>query len=73
MDQPRRRFSIRISTVAIILLTIGLIGALAFGIWSYLQYNDYKTDFEGKRDLAVTEAVKKQADLDEKKFIEREK
>ena len=45
----------------------------AFGIWSYMQYSQQKTDVDGKITAAVAEAKKTQADSDEAKFAEREK
>ncbi len=61
------------SLIAIISLIILLIGAGSVAIWAYLSYNEEKTNVGGKRDLAVAEAKKEQADLDELKFAEREK
>ena len=59
-----------ISTIGLIVLVLGL-GSLA--IWSWLQYNEAKTDIEGKIALAEAQAKKVQADEDEEKFAEREK
>lgn len=61
------------SLIAIIAL---IVVCLAFGsaaIWSYLNYNEQKTNVDGKIDLAVAEGKKEQADQDEAKFAEREK
>lgn len=61
------------SLIAIILLAIlaAVFGALA--IWAYINYNEQKTNVDGKIDVAVATAKKDQADEDEKKFAEREK
>lgn len=68
-----QRGAIQGTTIAIVLLALLLAGAIVFGVWAFVQYSDYKTNFDSKTELAVSEAVKEQADLDEKKFIEREK
>lgn len=44
-----------------------------FGIWSYMNYMDQKTDVDGKITEASAEAAKQQADTDEAKFAESEK
>lgn len=59
-----------ISTIGLIVLVLGF-GSLA--IWAYMNYNEAKTDLEGKTALAKAEAKKEQADEDEQKFAEREK
>lgn len=59
--------------IAIIGLSILVIGAGSFGIWAYVNYNQQKTNVDGKVDLAVAEAKKAQSDADEQKFAEREK
>ncbi len=65
--------AISVKTIVIILLSVSLVTSLSFGIWAYVQYYDYKTNFDTKRDIAVVEAKRQQAELDEQKFIEREK
>jgi hypothetical protein len=61
------------SMIAIILLVILVLAAGSFAIWAYVNYDDQKTNVEGKIKLAVAEAEKKQGEEDEKKFAEREK
>ena len=61
------------SMIAIILLVIVVLAAGSFAIWAYVNYNEQKTNVDGKVDLAVAEAKKVQSDDDEKKFAEREK
>lgn len=59
-----------ISTIGLIVLVLGS-GSLA--IWSFMNYNEAKTDLDGKIALAKAEAKKEQAEEDEAKFAEREK
>lgn len=59
-----------ISTIGLIILVLGF-GSLA--IWAYMNYNEAKTDIDGKIALAEAEAKKEQAEEDEAKFAEREK
>ena len=44
-----------------------------FGVWAYLEREDYKTNSDSKVSVAVAEAVKKQADKDAAAFLEKEK
>ncbi len=44
-----------------------------FGIWAYMQYQDYKDNSDAKVTVAVAEAVKAQADKDAAAFLEKEK
>jgi hypothetical protein len=61
------------SLIAIIGLSVlGLVTGSA-AIWAYLNYNEQKTNVDGKISLAVAEAKKEQSDIDEAKFAEREK
>ncbi len=77
MDMTRlraqERGGIHASTVIVIVLTVLLAGAGSFGIWAYLQYQEAKTDIDGKIELAANNARKEQVEADEAKFIEREK
>lgn len=61
------------SMIAIILLVILVLAAGSFAIWAYVNYDDQKTNVDGKIKLAVAEAEKQQGEEDEKKFAEREK
>lgn len=61
------------SMIAIIGLVILVLGLGSAAIWAYLNYSEQKTDVDGKINLAVAEAKKEQADIDEAKFAEREK
>lgn len=59
--------------ISVITLSILLIGMAAFAIWSFINYNDQKTNVQAKVDLAVAEAKRDQAEDLEEKFAEREK
>jgi len=65
------------SAKAWMISTIGLIVALVvsiiLAIWFYINYVEQKTDVDAKIDDAVATAKKEQADVDEEKFLEREK
>lgn len=61
------------SLIAIIGLSLLVVVTGSLAIWAYLNYNEQKTNVEGRIDLAVAEAKKEQADEDEQKFTEREK
>ena len=61
------------SLLAIIGLSLLVAVAGSLAIWAYLNFNEQKTNVDGKIDLAVAEAKKEQADEDEVKFAEREK
>ena len=58
------------SMIAIILLVILVLAAGSFAIWAYVNYDDQKTNVEGKIKLAVAEAEKTQSEEDEKKFAD---
>ena len=59
-----------IATISMIVL-VSIISGLA--VWSYVNYNDQKTNVDTKIDAAVATAKKVQADSDEVKFTERDK
>lgn len=59
--------------VAITALALATIGFAALSVWALMQYNEQKTNVDGKIASAEAAAEKKQADSDEKKFQEREK
>lgn len=69
----RENGAVHASTIIVIVLTVLLAGVGSAAIWAYMQYQEQKTDVDGKIDVAVTQARKEQAESDEKKFIEREK
>ncbi len=59
--------------ISSIVLIVLFLGAGAFGIWSFLGYNEAQTDLDNKIELAQSEAKREQAAEDEAKFAEREK
>lgn len=59
-----------ISTIALAVLS-GL--AIVAAVWGLVNYNEQKTDVDGKIEAAVATAKKEQADDDEAKFLAREK
>lgn len=61
------------SLIAIIGLIVLVLATGSLAIWAYINYNEQKTNVDGKLDLAVAQAKKEQGDEDEKKFAEREK
>lgn len=69
----RERGAIAGSTIAIVVLTLLVVGFGGFGIWEYAQYVKASTDVKGQVDDAVAKAVKDQVATDEEKFAKREK
>jgi len=59
--------------VAIVLLVVALIGVSGLAVWAYLNYNEQKTNVDGKISKAVALAEKTQKTADENEFLEREK
>ncbi len=68
MKSHYQRGSIHPSTIMIVVLTLLFIGAAAFGVWSYMQYQDKKTDVDGQVATAVADAKNEQAKEYEKKI-----
>lgn len=59
--------------IAIIGLIVLVLATGSAAIWAYVNYNEQKTDVDGKIALAVAKGKKDQGDADEEKFAEREK
>ncbi len=59
--------------VAVIGLSVLVLGLGSFGIWAFVAYNEASSDTEQKIAVAVAEAKAEQAEKDEEKFAEREK
>lgn len=59
--------------IAIIGLGVLVLILGSLSIWAFVNYNDQKTDVDGRVAVATAEAKKQQADEDELKFSEREK
>lgn len=58
--------------IAIIGLLVVVVGMAGLSAWLYLQYDDQKTNVDGKVNVAVAEAKKEQADWYEQEFEKRE-
>ncbi len=58
--------------VTVIGLAVLVLGLGSFGIWSFVSYQDAQSNVDSKIDVAVAEAKKEQADMDDEKFTERE-
>lgn len=59
-----------IATISLIIVTSAATG---LAIWSFINYNDQKTNVDTTVSAAVSVAKKEQADSDEVKFTERDK
>ena len=59
--------------IPFILTLVLLIGALGFGVWAFLQRQDYKNNTEQKIQTATSIAVKEAETKKDNDFIEREK
>ena len=73
MNKSNSRGSIDIWMISTICLGVLSIGAVVFGAWAFMNYNEQKTDVDSKISDAVSIAKKDQADSDEVKFTQREK
>jgi hypothetical protein len=60
------------STIAVICLGLLFVVSSGLAAWAYSNYQEQKTNVDGKVAVAVATAKKDQADADEKKFVERE-
>jgi hypothetical protein len=65
--------SVNVWMIFTIVLIVLFVGSLAFAGWAYINYDEQKTNVDGKISTAVTEAKKVQAIDDEAKFTIREK
>ncbi|MFZ2544760.1 MAG: hypothetical protein WAW80_02190 [Candidatus Saccharimonadales bacterium] len=59
--------------IAVIGLTVLVLGLGSFGIWAYVAYSEAQSDVDGKIAIAVADAREKKGEEDEIKFAEREK
>lgn len=60
-------------TLIIVILALLLAISLGLAIWALINYNDQRTNVQGKIDDSVAIAKKTQADSDEAKFAARDK
>lgn len=72
-SRQNERGSISGWMIAAISLIVLVLAAGAFGIWAYMNYQDQKTNVDGRVDSAVAKAKNVQAEQDEAKFLERDK
>lgn len=59
--------------VAVIGLSVLVLGLGSFGIWAFVAYNEAQGDVDSKIAIAVAQAKEEKGDEDEAKFAEREK
>ena len=59
--------------IAVIGLSVLVLGLGSFGIWAFVSYNDASSELDGKIAVAVANAKEEKGDEDEAKFAEREK
>lgn len=66
--RDKKRGSIDASTLIIVGLVVLLLGVGGLAIWSYMQYEEKRSDVDGQVSIAVAEAKKEQAEEDEVKI-----
>lgn len=59
--------------ITVVGLAILVLGLGSFGIWSFVSYTDAKDNVDSRVSVAVAEAKKDEAEVQEEKFAEREK
>lgn len=59
--------------IAVIGLSVLVLGLGSFGIWAFVAYNEAQSDLDGKIAVKVAEAREKKGEEDDKKFQEQEK
>lgn len=69
----RERGAISGLMVAVIALSVLVLGVGSFAIWAFVSYNDAQSDVDGKIAIAVAQAKEEKGNEDEAKFAEREK
>src|ERR1700741_5223815 len=73
MNSSMQRGAVNSLLVTSIVLSLFVVGLLVFGVWAFVNYQDYKNNVDSKVDAAVTVAKQAQSETDEKAFTEREK
>src|SRR5690606_12034952 len=68
-----QRGAINLQLVVIIALLLVVVGLSGLSAWLYTQYADQKNNVDSKVAVAVAETRKDQSEIEEKKYIEREK
>lgn len=69
----RQRGAINGQMIAIIGLSVLVLVLGSLSIWAIVNFNEQKTDVDGRVAVAVAEAKNQQASEDEKKYLDREK
>lgn len=59
--------------IALIVVSVLLVGAIGFGIWAFMERSDYKNNSDQKVSAAVAQAVEETEVAKEKEFVQREK
>lgn len=59
--------------VAVVALSVLVLGLGSFSIWAFVAYNDAQSDLDNKIAVAVAKAKEDKGEEDEAKFAEREK
>lgn len=59
--------------IAVILLGLGVVILAGLSVYLFMQYNEQKSNVDSKVDVAVAEARRDQAEIEEKKFLTEEK
>lgn len=62
-----------ISAVMAIVFGVLAIGLTALSAWLYIQYDEKRTNVDGKISAAVAEAKREQSRIDQENFLEKEK
>lgn len=73
MQQHNQQGLIHPLLLSTIVLAVFVVGLGAFGIWSFLNYQDQKNNVDAKVTAAVADAKRQQSAEDEQLFAEREK
>ncbi len=68
-----QRGDINVLLIPLITAVILLFGSLGFGIWAFVERQDYKDNSDQKAEAAVTVAVEKAKTQKDNEFLEREK
>lgn len=63
----------RATLIALIIVTVFLLGVSGFAVWAFLERNDYKDNADAKIDTAVKVAVEAEAARKDAEFVEKEK
>jgi hypothetical protein len=73
MKTQNQEGSVNLLIISSVMLGILVIALSGVSIWAFSNYLDQKNNVDSKISVAVSEAKKSQATLDQKKFIEQEK